>query len=114
MVTKSYVRGGRDADGTRLREPSVSVRLRDGTVSERPLRQLTAGEVVAAVPWRSARSARGQAHYPGYYWSATAGGHLIYRSHAPIPVRYTSVDPATQRPTALQGDTSRDKAERPA
>jgi hypothetical protein len=80
MVTKSYVRGGRDADGTRLREPSVSVRLRDGTVSERPLRRLTAGEVVAAVPWRPARSARGQAHYPGYYWSATAGGHVIYES----------------------------------
>ena len=26
------------------------------------------------------RSARGQAHYPGYYWSATAGGHVIYES----------------------------------
>ena len=64
----------------RLREPSVSVRLRDGTVSERPLRQLTAGQVVTAGPWRAARSARGQAHYPGYYWSATSGGHVIYES----------------------------------
>jgi hypothetical protein len=26
------------------------------------------------------RSARGQAHYPGYYWSATTGGHVIYES----------------------------------
>ena len=80
MATKDYVRGGEDADGTRLREPSVSVRLPDGTVSERPLRQVTAGQVVGAVPWRMTRSARGQAHYPGFYWSATAGGHVIYES----------------------------------
>jgi hypothetical protein len=77
---KDRVRGGQDADGTRLREPSVSVRLPDGTVSERPLRLVTAGQVVMAGPWRSARSARGQAHYPGYYWSATSGGHVIYES----------------------------------
>ena len=32
-----------------------------------------------------------------------------HRSLDPIPVRYLSVDPATQRPTALQGDTSRDR-----
>jgi hypothetical protein len=35
------------------------------------------------------------------------------RSLAPIPVRYASVDPATQRPTALQGDTPRDREETP-
>jgi hypothetical protein len=33
-----------------LREPSASVRLRDRTAAERPLLQLTAGEVVAAAP----------------------------------------------------------------
>jgi len=32
---------------------------------------------------------------------------------APPPVRYLSVDPATQRPTALQGDTRRDREETP-
>jgi hypothetical protein len=32
-----------------------------------------------------------------------------HRSLAPIPVRYASVDPATQRPTARQGDTPRDR-----
>jgi hypothetical protein len=63
-----------------LREPSVSVRLRDATVSDRPLRQVTVGQVVGAAPWRMTRSARGQAHYPGYYWSATASGHVIYES----------------------------------
>jgi hypothetical protein len=80
MDTKDHVRAGDDADGTRLREPSVSVRLPDGTVSERPLRRVTAGQVVRAGPWRVTRSARGQAHYPGYYWSATSGGHVIYES----------------------------------
>ena len=80
MDTKGHVRAGDDADGARLREPSVSVRLRGGTVSERPLRQVTAGQVVRAGPWRMTRSARGQAHYPGYYWSATSGGHVIYES----------------------------------
>ena len=59
----------------------MSVRLHGGqTVPDRPLRQVTASVVVAAAPWRTARSARGQAHYPGYYWSATTGGHVIYES----------------------------------
>lgn len=80
VTTEDHVRGGQETDGTRLREPSASVRLHDGTVAERPLWQLTAGEVVAAAPWRPARSARGQARYPGYYWSATSGGHVIYES----------------------------------
>jgi hypothetical protein len=59
----------------------VSVRLHSGqTVPDHPLRQVAASEIVAAAPWRTTRSARGQAHYPGFYWSATAGGHVIYES----------------------------------
>jgi hypothetical protein len=58
----------------------VSVRLDDGTVSQRPLRQVTSGQVVNAAPWRSGRSARGQVRYPGLCWSATTGGHVIYES----------------------------------
>ncbi len=42
-----------------------------------------------------------------------SGALAASRSLAPIPVRYASVDPATQRPTALQGDTRRDKEETP-
>jgi hypothetical protein len=76
MTTEDHIRGGKDTGGTRLREPSASVRLRNGTAAERPLRQLTAGEVVAAAPWRSARSACGQAHYPGYFWSLSFPGKL--------------------------------------
>jgi hypothetical protein len=59
----------------------VSIRLHDGgTLPGRPLRQVTASQIVTAAPWRTARSARGQEHYPGYYWSATTGGHVIYES----------------------------------
>lgn len=36
------------------------------------------------------------------------------RPGGPTPVRYTSVAPATQRSTARQGDTPRDKEEQPA
>ena len=86
-ATKDHIRGGQDADGTRLREASVSVRLHDGgTVPDRPLRQVTAAQVISAAPWRMTRSARGQAHYPGYYWSATTGGHVIYESRLELPV----------------------------
>jgi hypothetical protein len=53
-ATEDHIHGGRDTDGTRLREPSESVRLRDGTAAERPLLQLTAGEIVAAAPPRAA------------------------------------------------------------
>ena len=86
VVTEDHVCGGPDADGTRLREPTVSVRLRDGGVAEHPLGQVLAEQVVAAVPWRSTRSARGQAHYPGYYWSATSGGHVVYESRLELAI----------------------------
>jgi len=86
MATKDHVRGGQDADGTRLREPSVSVRLRKGTVPQRPLRQVMASQVVRASPWRMTRSARGQAHYPGYYWSATMGGFVVYESRLELAI----------------------------
>ena len=59
----------------------MSLRLHDGgTVPDRPLRQVTAARVISAAPWRMTRSARGQAHYPGWYWAATTGGHVIYES----------------------------------
>jgi hypothetical protein len=80
ITTKTRVPGAQDTDGERLREPSVSVRLPDGAVPDRPLRQVTASQVLSAVPWRMTRSARGQAHYPGWYWSATTAGHVIYES----------------------------------
>jgi hypothetical protein len=37
--------------------------------------------------------------------TGTPSSGYPHRSLAPIPVRHASVDTATQRPTALQGDT---------
>jgi hypothetical protein len=45
-----------------------------------PLAELTAAVVFSAVPWRVVRSHRGQRHLPGWYWSATTGGHVVYES----------------------------------
>jgi hypothetical protein len=59
---------------------SGSVRVADGSTREMPLAELTATIVLSAVPWRSIRSHRGQRHLPGWYWSATTGGHLVYES----------------------------------
>ena len=52
----------------------------DGSTREMPLAELTAAVVSASAPWRSVRSHRGQRHLPGWYWSATTGGHLVYES----------------------------------
>jgi hypothetical protein len=45
-----------------------------------PLPDLTAVVVLEAVPWRLVRSHRGQQHLPGWYWSSTTGGHVVYES----------------------------------
>jgi len=68
------------AAGEPAADAVVSLRTADGGEASFPLRQVQARRVIAAVPWRKARSARGQAHYPGYFWSATMGGHVIYES----------------------------------
>lgn len=54
--------------------------MADGSAREMPLAELTAGVVLSAVPWRTVRAHRGQRHLPGWYWSATTGGHLVYES----------------------------------
>jgi hypothetical protein len=57
-----------------------SVRLVDGSTREMPLAELTAAAVLSAIPWRAVRSHHGQHHFPGLYWSATTGGHVVYES----------------------------------
>ena len=37
-------------------------------------------DLARAVPWRTFRWHRGQRHYSGWWWSSTAGGHVIYES----------------------------------
>ncbi len=73
------VAGTRAADGPPA-DALVSLRMADGGEASFLLRQVQGRQVIAAVPWRKTRSARGQAHYPGYFWSATTGGHVIYES----------------------------------
>ena len=58
----------------------MSLRTADGGEASFPPRQVQGRQVATAVTWRKARSARGQAHYPGYFWSATMGGHVIRES----------------------------------
>lgn len=37
-------------------------------------------ELARALPWRTFRWHRGQAHYSGWYWSSTMAGHVVYES----------------------------------
>ena len=74
LVAGVRAAGGPPADAM------VSLRMADGGEASFPLHQVQGRQVVASVPWRKARSARGQAHYPGYFWSVTTGGHVIYES----------------------------------
>lgn len=37
-------------------------------------------DLVEGRPWRVFRWRRGQAHYSGWYWSATMGRHVVYES----------------------------------
>jgi hypothetical protein len=79
----------------------VSLRRADGGEASFPLRQVQGRQVVAAVPWRKTRSSRGQAHYPGYFWSATIGGHAGYRRPGLLPEKLLEDVLAAVRP----GDT---------
>jgi hypothetical protein len=60
---------------------SAVVRVRRGESEEDvPVRLVSAALFRGTSPWRTFRSRKGQAHYPGAYWSAVTGGHVIYES----------------------------------
>lgn len=63
-------------------EVGASVRYRDaaGREAEAALDLVDPAVLADAAPWRVFRSHRGQAHYSGWYWSATMGGHVVYES----------------------------------
>jgi hypothetical protein len=63
-----------------LSEPVLSLRLIDGGTVERPLRHVVADQILNSTPWRTTRSIRGQAHFPGSYWAAPTGTLVIYES----------------------------------
>ena len=68
----------RRADGG----PGARASFRDagGRESTADLALVRAEQLVAGRPWRVFRWRQGQAHYSGWYWSATAGGHVVYES----------------------------------
>jgi hypothetical protein len=59
---------------------TVSFRDDSGRESTTDLGSVNPGDLAAASPWRVFRWRRGQAHYSGWYWSATTGGHVVYES----------------------------------
>ena len=59
---------------------SVSFRDDLGRESTTDLGTVAASVLAVAVPWRVFRWRHGQAHYSGWYWSATTGGHVVYES----------------------------------
>jgi len=69
-----------DAVGKVPESATVSLRLGDGSRTCTSLWEVQARQVVGAIPWRATRSARGQTHFPGFFWSATMSRHVIYES----------------------------------
>jgi hypothetical protein len=43
--------------------------------------------LAAGRPWRVFRWRQGQAHYSGWYWSATTGGHVVYEGRLELALR---------------------------
>jgi hypothetical protein len=66
-----------DPDGTAAR---ASFRDAAGKESIADLALVRAEQLAAGRPWRVFRWRQGQAHYSGWYWSATTGGHVVYES----------------------------------
>jgi hypothetical protein len=58
----------------------VSFRDGAGRESTADLAVVRVELLVAGRPWRVFRWRQGQAHYSGWYWSATTGGHVVYES----------------------------------
>ncbi len=60
---------------------AVVAQVRRGEAEEDvPARLVSAALFRGSSPWRRFGSRKGQAHYPGAYWSAVAGGHVSYES----------------------------------
>jgi hypothetical protein len=79
MAGQRHITGVATPDG-RFAEPIVSFRLADGAEVHRPFQRVGTGLAMDAVPWRTARTARGQTDFPGYCWSATTETYVIYES----------------------------------
>lgn len=61
-------------------ECSVSFKDAAGKESTADLALVPASVLAAGSPWRTFRWRHGQPHYSGWYWSSTAGAHVVYES----------------------------------
>jgi hypothetical protein len=68
-----------------LSEVQVSFKDDAGAVQQSRLAVVAAEVLAAGRPWRVFRWHRGQAHYSGWYWSATMGRHVVYESRLSWP-----------------------------
>jgi hypothetical protein len=60
---------------------SAVAQVRSGEAEDDvPARLVSAALFRGSSPWREFGSHKGQAHYPGAYWSAVTGGHVPYES----------------------------------
>lgn len=75
---------------------AVSFRLRDGTIGEDlPWTTVSVDLLRSANPWRRFRWRRGQKHYSGSYWSATARDYVIYKSRLELSrLLFADFDPS--------------------
>jgi hypothetical protein len=67
-------------EGAMTGDARVSFKDGAGRESEAELALVSAEVLAAGRPWRVFRWRQGQAHYSGWYWSATTGGHVVYES----------------------------------
>jgi hypothetical protein len=58
----------------------AEVRSADGEVRSGPWPAMWSTAFELATPWRGFPSFRGQSNFPGWWWSATTGGHVGYES----------------------------------
>lgn len=65
-----------------------TIRIRRDTVRELPLERASFVDFHDVRPWRSFRWHKGQAHYPGLYWSATMRDHVGYESRLELASRH--------------------------
>jgi hypothetical protein len=61
-------------------EGSISFKDASGREATVGLGLVQASVLAAGTPWRVFRWRYGQAHYSGWYWSSTTGGHVVYES----------------------------------
>jgi len=95
----------------RTATPAITARVLPGRPRESPVaprarpRKCTLDSAAHVKPEHAASAARP--------WPSVESRRLHRPSWRPHAVRYTSVDPATQRSIARQGDTPRDREEQP-